>query len=444
MASKRRASLARVVPLRRARPEPAPAPETIAPENLNPYEFALRQFGRAADYLDLDPGTRQVLSQPKRQLTVSIPVRMDNKKIKVFTGYRVQHSIARGPSKGGIRFHPGVTIDEVKALAMWMTWKCAVVNIPFGGAKGGITVDPKKLSLGENERMTRRYTSEISILLGHDRDIPAPDVYTTPQTMAWIMDTFSMTKGYSTLGVVTGKPLAVGGSAGRNEATAEGCFVAIEEAAKRLSMPIHGATAAVQGFGNAGAAVARFLDEAGAKVVAISDSKGGVYDKRGLELDGVFAAKEKKGSVTAARGEKIDNDELLELPVDILVPAALEGVITRRNANCIKAQIIAEAANGPTTPDADDILRSKGAVVIPDILANAGGVTVSYFEWVQDLYSFFWEPDVVRNHLERTIRRAYQEVDDTARRFNTDLRTGALILGVGRVEEATRIRGLFP
>ena len=444
MASKRRASLARVVPLRRARPAPAPAPETIAPENLNPYEFALRQFGRAADYLDLDPGTRQVLSQPKRQLTVSIPVRMDNKKIKVFTGYRVQHSIARGPSKGGIRFHPGVTIDEVKALAMWMTWKCAVVNIPFGGAKGGITVDPKKLSLGENERMTRRYTSEISILLGHDRDIPAPDVYTTPQTMAWIMDTFSMTKGYSTLGVVTGKPLAVGGSAGRNEATAEGCFVAIEEAAKRLSMPIHGATAAVQGFGNAGAAVARFLDEAGAKVVAISDSKGGVYDKRGLELDGVFAAKEKKGSVTAARGEKIDNDELLELPVDILVPAALEGVITRRNANRIKAQIIAEAANGPTTPDADDILRSKGAVVIPDILANAGGVTVSYFEWVQDLYSFFWEPDVVRNHLERTIRRAYQEVDDTARRFNTDLRTGALILGVGRVEEATRIRGLFP
>jgi len=422
----------------------SPRPKPIAAENLNPYDFALLQFDRAADHLGLDPGVRAVLSTPKRQLIVSIPVKMDDGSISCFHGYRVQHSIARGPSKGGIRYHPGVTLDEVKALAMWMTWKCAVVNIPFGGAKGGITVDPKKLSLGENERMTRRYTSEISILLGHDRDIPAPDVYTTPQTMAWIMDTFSMTKGYSTLGVVTGKPLAVGGSAGRNEATAEGCFVAIEEAAKRLSMPIHGATAAVQGFGNAGAAVARFLDEAGAKVVAISDSKGGVYDKRGLELDGVFAAKEKKGSVTAARGEKIDNDELLELPVDILVPAALEGVITRRNANRIKAQIIAEAANGPTTPDADDILRSKGAVVIPDILANAGGVTVSYFEWVQDLYSFFWEPDVVRNHLERTIRRAYQEVDDTARRFNTDLRTGALILGAGRVEEATRIRGLFP
>jgi glutamate dehydrogenase (NAD(P)+) len=422
----------------------SPRPKPIAAENLNPYDFALLQFDRAADHLGLDPGVRALLSTPKRQLIVSIPVKMDDGSISAFHGYRVQHSIARGPSKGGIRYHPGVTLDEVKALAMWMTWKCAVVNIPFGGAKGGITVDPKKLSLGENERMTRRYTSEISILLGHDRDIPAPDVYTTPQTMAWIMDTFSMTKGYSTLGVVTGKPLAVGGSAGRNEATAEGCFVAIEEAAKRLSLPLHGSTAAVQGFGNAGAAVARFLDEAGAKVVAVSDSKGGVYDKRGLELDGVFAAKEKKGSVTAARGEKIDNDELLELPVDILVPAALEGVITRRNASRIKAQIIAEAANGPTTPDADDILRSKGTVVIPDILANAGGVTVSYFEWVQDLYSFFWEPDVVRNHLERTIRRAYQEVDDTARRFNTDLRTGALILGVGRVEEATRIRGLFP
>jgi glutamate dehydrogenase (NAD(P)+) len=439
-------------PVGRAVPGPKPVtPERgsprlkpIAAENLNPYDFALLQFDRAADHLGLDPGVRSVLSTPKRQLIVSIPVKMDDGSISCFQGYRVQHSIARGPSKGGIRYHPGVTLDEVKALAMWMTWKCAVVNIPFGGAKGGITVDSKKLSLGENERMTRRYTSEISILLGHDRDIPAPDVYTTPQTMAWIMDTFSMTKGYSTLGVVTGKPLAVGGSAGRNEATAEGCFVAIEEAAKRLSLPLNGATAAVQGCGNAGSAVAKFLDEAGTRVVAISDSKGAIHDKRGLQMDAVFGAKEKKGSVTAARGEKITNEELLELPVDILVPAALEGVITRRNAARIKAQIIAEAANGPTTPDADDILRSKGTVVIPDILANAGGVTVSYFEWVQDLYSFFWEPDVVRTHLERTIRRAYQEVDDTARRYNTDLRTGALILGIGRVEEATRIRGIFP
>jgi glutamate dehydrogenase (NAD(P)+) len=416
----------------------------VEAEELNPYEFALKQFGRAADHLGLDAGVRDILRKPKRQLIVSIPVRMDDGSIRVFQGYRVQHSIARGPSKGGIRYHPGVTLDEIKALAMWMTWKCAVVNIPFGGAKGGITVDPKRLSAAENERMTRRYTSEISILLGHDRDIPAPDVYTTPQTMAWIMDTFSMTKGYSTLGVVTGKPLAVGGSAGRNEATAEGCFVAIEEAARRLNLRVPGATAAVQGFGNAGAAVARFLDEAGAHVVAVSDSQGAIYDKRGLKMDAVFAAKAKKGSVIAARGEKITNEDLLELPVDILVPAALEGVITRANAPQVKAKIVAEAANGPTTPDADDILRSNGTVVIPDILANAGGVTVSYFEWVQDLYSFFWEPDVVRNHLERTIRRAYEDVDETARRYDTDLRTGALILAVGRVELATRIRGLFP
>jgi glutamate dehydrogenase (NAD(P)+) len=416
----------------------------VETEELNPYEFALKQFDRAADHLGLDPGTRDVLRKPKRQLIVSIPVKMDDGSIRVFQGYRVQHSIARGPSKGGIRYHPGVTLDEVKALAMWMTWKCAVVNIPFGGAKGGITVDPKSLSNAENERMTRRYTSEISILLGHDRDIPAPDVYTTPQTMAWIMDTFSMTKGYSTLGVVTGKPLAVGGSAGRKEATAEGCFVAIEEAARRLNLPLKNASAAVQGFGNAGAAVSRFLEEGGVRVVAVSDSKGGVYDKRGLGMDAVFAAKAKKGSVTAARGEKITNEELLELPVDILVPAALEGVITRSNAPRVKAKIVAEAANGPTTPDADDILLSNGTVVIPDILANAGGVTVSYFEWVQDLYSFFWEPDVVRNHLERTIRRAYEDVEEAARRYDTSLRTAALILAVGRVEECTRIRGLFP
>jgi len=437
MASKRKPA-----PTPSKKPKPPAPPAT--PENLNPFEFAQRQFDRAADHLGLDAGVRDVLRQPKRQLTVSIPVKMDNKRVKVFTGYRVQHSIARGPSKGGIRFHPGVTIDEVKALAMWMTWKCAVVNIPFGGAKGGVTVDPKKLSEAENERLTRRYTSEISIILGNDKDIPAPDVYTTPQHMAWIMDTFSMTQGYSTLGVVTGKPIALGGSAGRNEATAEGCYFAIEEAAKRMRLPLKGATAAVQGYGNAGMHVARFLDEAGAKVVAVSDSRGGIYDKKGLRVDLVNAAKDKKGSVTASRGQKISNLEILELPVDILVPAALEGVITRENAPRVKAKIVAEAANGPTTPDADDILRSNGTVVIPDILANAGGVTVSYFEWVQNLYSFFWESDTVRTHLERTIRRAYEDVAETARRHDTDLRTGALILAVGRVEEATRIRGLFP
>jgi glutamate dehydrogenase (NAD(P)+) len=423
-----------------ANPKVVPA----SAENLNPFDFALMQFARAADHLKLDPGNRDVLSTPKRQLIVSVPVKMDDGSIRCFQGYRVQHSIARGPSKGGIRYHPGVTLDEVKALAMWMTWKCAVVNIPFGGAKGGITVDPKAISLSENERMTRRYTSEISILLGPDRDIPAPDVYTNSQTMAWMMDTFSMTKGYSTLGVVTGKPLAVGGSVGRNEATAEGCFVAIEEAAKRQGLPLKSATAAIQGFGNAGMHVARFLDEAGVRVVAVSDSRGGIHDKKGLDVNAVVAAKDKKGSVTAGRGEKISNEDLLELPVDILVPAALEGVITRKNAPRVKAKIIAEAANGPTTPDADDILRKKGAVVIPDILANAGGVTVSYFEWVQDLYSFFWDPEMVRNQLQRTIRSAYADVEMKAHQHETDLRTGALILAVGRVEEATRTRGIFP
>ena len=438
MASKRRP--ASPAPRRK----PAASAPPVAPENLNPFEFAQRQFHRAADHLGLDPGMRDILRSPKRQLIVSIPVRMDNKKIQVYTGYRIQHSIARGPSKGGIRFHPGVTLDEVKALAMWMTWKCAVVNIPFGGAKGGVTVDPKQLSMDENERLTRRYTSEIAIVLGHDRDIPAPDVYTTPQHMAWIMDTFSMTQGFSTLGVVTGKPIQLGGSAGRNEATAEGCFVAIEEAAKRMRLTLKGATAAVQGYGNAGAFVAKFLEEAGVRVLAVSDSKGGLYDKKGLRMELVNVAKNKKGSVTAGHGEKITNAELLELPVDILVPAALEGVITRENAPRVRARIIAEAANGPTTPDADDILYSNGVTVIPDILANAGGVTVSYFEWVQDLYSFFWDPDVVRNHLERTIRKSYEDVAETARRHDTDLRTGALILAVGRVEEATRIRGLFP
>jgi len=428
-------------------PRPAQRPATsggAAAEDLNPFRYARRQFERAADHLGLDAGSRDVLGTPKRQLVVSIPVKMDDGSIRVFQGYRVQHSVARGPSKGGIRYHPGVTLDEVKALAMWMTWKCAVVNIPFGGAKGGITVDPKALSAGENERMTRRFTSEISILLGPDRDIPAPDVYTNSQTMAWMMDTFSMTKGYSTLGVVTGKPLSVGGSAGRNEATAEGCFVAIEEAAQRQGLPVKGATAAVQGFGNAGSFVAKFLDEAGAKVVAVSDSQGGIYDKRGMSVDGLFSVKEKKGTVTAGRGERISNEQLLELPVDILVPAALEGVITRSNAPRVRAKIVAEAANGPTTPDADDILHKKGIVVIPDILANAGGVTVSYFEWVQDLYSFFWDPEMVRTQLQRTIRRAYADVEATARRHDTDLRTGALVLAVHRVSEATRIRGIFP
>ncbi len=425
-------------------PKAQPSPAAHAPSN--PFEVALEQFDRAADILGLDAGLRETLRRPKRQLIVSIPVRMDDGSIRVFEGYRVQHNIARGPAKGGIRYHPQVSLDEVKALASWMTWKCAVVNIPFGGGKGGVICDPKSMSQGELERMTRRFTSEISIIIGHDRDIPAPDVYTNPQIMAWMMDTISMTKGYSTLGVVTGKPIAVGGSEGRNEATARGCVVAIGEAAEHLSMKIKGAKVAVQGFGNAGAISARLLWEMGAKVVAVSDSTGGIYNAQGLPIDKVLAAKEKSGTVRRYSGpcEKISNEALVELPVDVLVPAALEGVITQDNARRVKAKIIAEAANGPTTPEADDILLKRGALVIPDILANAGGVTVSYFEWVQDLYSFFWETDFVYAHLTKTIRHSFKQVYDTAKKNKTDMRTGAMVLAVGRVAEATRIRGLFP
>jgi len=425
-------------------PKAQPSPATHAPSN--PFDVALEQFDRAADILGLDAGLRETLRRPKRQLIVSIPVRMDDGSIRVYEGYRVQHNIARGPAKGGIRYHPQVSLDEVKALASWMTWKCAVVNIPFGGGKGGVICDPKSMSQGELERMTRRFTSEISIIIGHDRDIPAPDVYTNPQIMAWMMDTISMTKGYSTLGVVTGKPIAVGGSEGRNEATARGCVVAIGEAAEHLSMKIKGAKVAVQGFGNAGAISARLLWEMGAKVVAVSDSTGGIYNAKGLPIDRVLAAKEKSGTVRRYSGpcEKISNEALVELAVDVLVPAALEGVITEDNARRVKAKIIAEAANGPTTPEADDILLKRGALVIPDILANAGGVTVSYFEWVQDLYSFFWETDFVYAHLTKTIRHSFKQVYDTAKKNKTDMRTGAMVLAVGRVAEATRIRGLFP
>ncbi|HKI86948.1 MAG TPA: Glu/Leu/Phe/Val dehydrogenase [Thermoanaerobaculia bacterium] len=414
--------------------------------NITPFAQALEQFNRAADILGLDPGLREILRRPKRQLIVSIPTKMDDGSIHVFEGYRVQHNIARGPAKGGIRYHPRVTLDEVKALASWMTWKCAVVNIPFGGGKGGVICDPKSMSQAELERMTRRFTSEISIIIGHDRDIPAPDVYTNPQVMAWMMDTMSMTKGYSTLGVVTGKPITVGGSGGRNEATARGCVVAIEEAMHEKGMKMEGARVAVQGFGNAGSICARLLWEAGAQVVAVSDSQGGIHSSDGLPIDKIIAAKERTGRVGGYRGkvDKISNAALLELPVDVLVPAALEGVITSKNASKVKAKVIAEAANGPTTPKADDILFRKGKMVIPDILANAGGVTVSYFEWVQDLYSFFWETDFIFEHLNNTIRRAFHETLDRATANKTDMRTGAMVLGVDRVAEATRIRGLFP
>src|SRR5438876_4378922 len=330
-------------------------------EELNPFEIAKQQFDRAADYLELEQSLRNVLRSAKRQLIVSIPVRMDGGETKVFEGFRVQHNIARGPAKGGIRYHPKVTLDEVKALASWMTWKCATVNIPYGGGKGGVTCDPKRMSRGELERMTRRYASEISIIIGPDRDMPAPDVYTDAQTMAWIMDTYSMTMGYSSLGVVTGKPMSMGGSAGRNEATARGTLFCIREAAQVIRRPVRGATVAVQGYGNAGAIAARLLRDDGAKVVAVSDSRGGTYSSRGLDLAAVNDHKAKTGSLVGLKGaERITNDELLEVKCDILVPAALENQITLKNATRIRARIVAEAANGPTTPGADRVLKDHG------------------------------------------------------------------------------------
>jgi glutamate dehydrogenase (NAD(P)+) len=414
-------------------------------ENLNPFEIAQRQFDTAAEKIGLDDGMRDVLRNPKRQLVVSIPTLMDDGSVRVFEGFRVQHNIARGPAKGGIRYHPKVSLDEVKALASWMTWKCATVNIPYGGGKGGVTCDPKRMSRGELERMTRRFASEISIIIGPDRDIPAPDVYTDAQTMAWIMDTYSMTMGYSSLGVVTGKPMSMGGSAGRNEATARGSLFCIREACQVIKRPVRGATVAVQGYGNAGAIASRLLRDDGARVVAVSDSKGGAYSSRGLDLAAVDEHKARTGSLVGLKGaERITNDELLEVKCDILVPAALENQITMKNANRIRARIVAEAANGPTTPGADRILKDHGVFVIPDILCNAGGVTVSYFEWAQNLQGFFWDEAQVNKELEKFMKRAFHEVYPISKSQKTDMRTAAYVLAVGRVAEATKVRGLFP
>jgi glutamate dehydrogenase (NAD(P)+) len=424
---------------------PQPMPRIAPREDLNPYRIAQIQFDLAAEHLKLDPGLRQILRTPKRVLEVSIPTKMDNGQVKVFTGYRVQHNVARGPAKGGIRYHPAVTLDEVKALATWMTWKTAAVNIPFGGGKGGVICDPKRMSKAELERMTRRYTSEILPVIGPEQDIPAPDVYTDAQTMAWIMDTYSMTKGYSSLGVVTGKPVSIGGSEGRKEATARGCLVAIEEACKLKKMSLRGASAAIQGYGNAGSLVARFLTEKKARVVAISDSRGGVFNSRGIDPLKASRYKDRSGTVVGMPGtSRISNEDLLALKCDILVPAALENAITLNNVDQIKAKIVAEAANGPTTPHADEVLARKGIMLLPDILANAGGVTASYFEWVQDLQSFFWPAAEVNSKLESVMRRAFLDVHEMTRKHRTHMRTGAYILAVGRVADATLVRGLFP
>ncbi len=414
-------------------------------EDLNPFSIAQKQFDRAAEFLKLDPGMRAILKQPKRQLVVSIPTRMDDGHYKVFEGYRVQHSIARGPAKGGIRYHPDVTLDEVKALASWMTWKCAVVNIPYGGGKGGVACNPKAMSEREIEKMTRRYASEISIIIGPEQDIPAPDVYTNAQIMAWIMDTYSMTRGQTSLGVVTGKPLCVGGSLGRNEATARGAHMVVKEACRVKNMTLKGSRVAVQGYGNAGAILARLLHESGAKVIAVSDSRGGILSDAGIDPNKAQAHKDKTGSVTGMSGTKpISNEELLVLDCDILAPSALENQLTLKNASEIKAKIIAEAANGPTTPGADEILARKGVMILPDILCNAGGVTVSYFEWVQSLQSFFWSEEHVYEKLEEVMTKAFSDVHNAATNHKVDMRTAAYIVAVARVEEATRVRGIYP
>lgn len=418
---------------------------TVRPADLSPLAMAVRQLERAAKLSGIDEGLLKLLKTPKRVLTVSIPVKMDDGRLEVFTGYRVQHSLARGPAKGGIRYHPGVTLDEVTALAMWMTWKCAVMNLPFGGAKGGVVCDPKRLSRRELEQLTRRYTAEISVIIGPDRDIPAPDVYTNPQVMAWIMDTYSMQQGRPVPAVVTGKPLEIGGSLGREQATGRGCAICVEEAARRVGMDLRGARVAVQGFGNVGRYAALSLEEMGARVVAVGDSQVTVRQDSGLSVKDLVAYKQQHGTLRGFPGAESGPPEgVLEVPCEVLVPAALEGAITERNAGRIRARVVAEGANGPVTPEADAILAERGVTVIPDILANAGGVTVSYFEWIQGLQEFFWPEEQVNRELARRMRQSFQDVWETARRHGTDLRTGAMVLAVSRVAEAIRVRGIYP
>ncbi len=415
-------------------------------EKINPFEMAKKQVDIASKYLNLDPGFIEKLKSTKRELIVHFPVKMDNGEVKIFTGYRVQHNVSRGPAKGGIRYHPDVDLDEVRALAMWMTWKSAVVNIPFGGAKGGVQCNPKEMSLNEIEHLTRRFTWEISMMLGPEQDIPAPDVYTNPQVMAWIMDTYSILTGYSVPGVVTGKPIELGGSLGRFEATGRGVVITSLEALKYLKKSIEGATVAIQGCGNVGGVAARHFQRLGAKVVALSDSKGGLYNERGLDLKRVLDCKAQYSCFVCDKKEEteITNQELLELDCDLLIPAAIENQITEENAPRIKARIITEGANGPTTPEADEILNEKGIFVVPDILANAGGVTVSYFEWVQNLQELIWSEEEVLDRLTRIMQRSFREVLEISLSKKISMRTAALVLGIGRVAEATRLRGIYP
>jgi glutamate dehydrogenase (NAD(P)+) len=422
-----------------------PVQRVVEEKERNLFDVAVEQFDIAADVLGLDGDMRRILSHCQRELTVNFPVEMDDGSVQVFTGYRVQHNTGPGPTKGGIRYHLDVSISEVKALAMWMTWKCAVVGLPFGGAKGGVRVNPKLLSQAELQNLTRRFTTEIQPFIGPNRDIPAPDVNTNPQIMAWLMDTYSMNVGYSVPGVTTGKPIVLGGSEGRQEATGRGCVFAIQDAARVLDLNLATSRTAVQGFGNAGSVAARLMAELGSSIVAVSDSRGGIYNPHGLDLLAVSAHKERTGSVAGFReAEDVSNEDLLTLPVDILIPAALENQITAANAGRIQAVLIAEAANGPSTPEADAILYDKGVFVIPDILANAGGVTVSYFEWVQALQAFPWTEHEVNERLRRIMDRAFDAVYGTAKQYGVHMRTAALVRAIDRVAEFTRLRGIYP
>ncbi|MBI4201492.1 MAG: Glu/Leu/Phe/Val dehydrogenase [Chloroflexi bacterium] len=405
----------------------------------------MAQFNAVADRLGLDDGMRALLAMPKRELTTNFPVKMDDGSVRVFTGYRTQHNLARGPAKGGIRYHPQVSLSEVRALAMWMTWKCAVVNIPYGGAKGGVAVDPKALSQGELERLTRRYASEISLIIGPHSDIPAPDVNTNARVMSWILDTYSMNVGFSVPGVVTGKPVELGGSQGREEATGRGVAIVAREAMQLMGKPLQGARVVIQGFGNVGSHAARILHQWGSNIIGVSDSSGGVFNPKGLNPSDMEEFRAAGGRYCDYPGNNcITNAELLELPCDILVPAALENQITERNAPSIQAPLIVEGANGPTTPAADAILKERGITVVPDILANAGGVTVSYFEWVQGLEHYFWSLEEVNDKLERIMTHAFNEVAAFSRRESVTMRDAALMLGVQRVVQAVKLRGIFP
>lgn len=427
------------------RTRPTLAEDEHAEREHDLFDVAVEQFDIAADVLGLDDDMRKILRYCQRELTVNFPVEMDDGSVEVFTGYRVQHNTVPGPTKGGIRYHQSVTLSEVKALAMWMTWKCAVVGLPFGGAKGGVRVNPKLLSQSELQNLTRRYTAELQPVIGPTKDIPAPDVNTNPQVMAWIMDTYSMNVGYSVPGVVTGKPIVLGGSEGRAEATGRGCVYAIEDAAKVINLNVARSKTVVQGFGNAGSVVARLMDELGSRVVGVSDSRGGTYNPAGLDLGALAAHKARTGSVEGfSEGEDVTNAELLLLPCDILVPAAMENQLTGENASGVQARLIAEAANGPSTPDADEILYDKGVFVVPDILANAGGVTVSYFEWVQALQAFPWTEHEVNERLRRIMGRSFDAVLGTARRYDVHMRTAALVRAIDRVAEFTRLRGIYP